>query len=231
MAEFGSVGFAALGGLLPVLLWLWFWLREDRAHPEPKSLLLLAFLAGMVAVAIVIPLQQGVAAVVTGVTLTYALWSTIEEVVKYALARITVLWRKEVNEPIDPVIYMIVVALGFAAAENTLFLLSPLAGNTMVANIITGNLRFIGATLLHVLSSAIVGVALALTFYKPRYVRQISAVIGVILAALLHSVFNFFILNTPSEHLLRTFAGVWVGVVALLAMIEIVKRLHRRRYK
>ena len=92
----------------------------------------------------------------------------------------------------------------------------------------TGNLRFIGATLLHVFSSAIVGIALAYSFYKPTLVREWYAALGVILASLLHAGFNFLILNTADEHLLRTFAGVWMGVIAVLFALEFVKRIRPR---
>ncbi|MBP9669134.1 MAG: PrsW family intramembrane metalloprotease [Candidatus Pacebacteria bacterium] len=228
MSEFGSIAIAMGGGFLPALLWVWFWLREDRAHPEPRQLIALAFLVGMIAVAVVIPIQKTVATFIVGTTLTFMVWSFIEEVVKTALAGIVLLWRRDVDEPVDMVIYMVLVALGFAAAENALFLVSPLAGDGVVANLMTGNLRFIGATLLHTLSSAAVGVCLALSFYKPKRVRRVAAVLGVILAASLHSLFNFLILNTPSEQIFRTFALVWVGVLALLGAIEIVKRMHHR---
>ncbi len=227
MPELGTITLATLGGVLPVLLWLWFWLREDRAHPEPRHLIALAFLAGMLTVAVVIPIQKGIATLIVGTTLTFTIWSFIEEIAKYILASLTVLWRRDVDEPVDMVLYMIVVALGFSAAENALFLLSPLGGEGLVETVLTGNLRFIGATLLHVVSSAVVGLALALVFYKPRRIRRIAAVCGVILAGILHSLFNFLILNTPSEHLFRTFALVWIGVVGILALIEVVKRIHR----
>ena len=146
---------------------------------------------------------------------------------KYLAARVTVLRRREDDEPIDPVIYMVTVALGFAALENVLFLLSPLAGETVLQTIMTGNLRFVGATLLHVLSSAAIGVALALSFYQPRRIKRLFAVAGVILAVALHSAFNFLILNTAEEHLLRTFGFVWLGLIALLAVLEYVKRIKK----
>jgi RsiW-degrading membrane proteinase PrsW (M82 family) len=41
---------AILGGIGPAMLWLWFWLKEDRLHPEPKALLTRVFLFGGLAV-------------------------------------------------------------------------------------------------------------------------------------------------------------------------------------
>ncbi len=234
MHEFASIAIGAIGGFLPAILWLWFWLHEDRAHPEPRSLILLAFLAGLCAVPLVIPLQKisqvglealGVSAGSLGV---YIAWSFLEEITKYTVAWFAVLRRRAVDEPIDMVVYMIVVALGFAAAENALFLLSPLSGDTYTAMILTGNFRFIGATLLHTLASASVGVVLAFSFYKPRHTRTLWAILGVILAGALHSAFNFLILHTPGTQLLRTFTVVWIGVVVLLAIIERVKKVHRK---
>jgi RsiW-degrading membrane proteinase PrsW (M82 family) len=217
---------AAAGGVFPALAWLWFWRREDSKHPEPRRLIALAFFAGMVAVAAVIPLEKFVAPFLVSQTLIFSAWSALEEIIKYLAARLTVLRHKNDDEPIDPVIYMVTVALGFAAAENTLFLLSPLAGPTVLQTILTGNLRFIGATLLHVLSSAAIGAMIGLSYYRPKSEKRFYTVAGVILAVILHSTFNFLILNTPEEHLLRTFGLVWIGLIALLAVIEYIKRIH-----
>jgi RsiW-degrading membrane proteinase PrsW (M82 family) len=226
MPALESITAAAAGGILPALAWLWFWRREDSAHPEPRRLIALAFLAGMVAVGIAIPIEKMVAPYLGSQALIFTTWSAIEEVIKFCLALLTVLRRDENDEPIDSVIYMVTVALGFAAAENTLFLISPLSGDTLVQTFVTGDLRFVGATLLHVLSSAVIGVALALAFYKKPAIKRWYALTGVILAAALHSLFNLLILNTPEEHLLRTFGFVWLGLVVLLAMLEYIKRIH-----
>ena len=237
MSELEPIIAAFAGGLLPALAWLWFWRREDSVHPEPRRLIALAFLAGMVAVAVVIPMEKFAASYISSqqiwilaaastTTLTFIVWSALEEIIKYVMAKLTVLRRRDDDEPIDPVIYMVTVALGFAAAENTLFLLSPLSGDSLLQTVLTGNLRFVGATLLHVLSSAVIGAAIGISFYKPRRTKHLFVAVGVILAILLHSTFNFLILNTPEEHLLRTFGFVWIGVIALLAVLEYIKRIH-----
>jgi RsiW-degrading membrane proteinase PrsW (M82 family) len=221
--------FAAIGGIVPALLWLWFWLREDSKHPEPRRLIALAFIAGMVAVFLVIPIEKWVAGLLASQTLIFLAWSATEELMKFAVCWITVLRRREDDEPIDPVIYMVVVALGFAAAENALFLVSPLSGITLSQTIITGDYRFVGATLLHVLASAAIGASLALSFYKPRRVRWRYLLAGVILSIFLHGLFNFLIINTAPEEMIRTFALVWVGLIVLMAILEFIKRIPRYR--
>jgi len=228
MSGLESYALAIAGGVFPALAWLWFWLKEDSRSPEPRRLIALAFIAGMVTVVIVIPMQKFVAGYLVTQTATFAAWSTIEEFTKYAIAWLVVLHRRENDEPVDAVIYMVAVALGFAGLENALFLLSPLAGETVMQTVMTGNLRFIGATLLHVFSSAVVGIFLAFSFYRSRVVKEWYAAVGVILASILHILFNFLILNTADEHLLRAFAGVWLGVILVLFALEFVKRIKPR---
>ncbi len=225
-----SILAAIAGGIVPALVWLWFWLREDSRHPEPRRLIALAFIAGMCTVAIAIPIEQFVALFIHNQFFTFTAWSAIEETLKFITALAVIFWRRDYDEPVDAVIYMICIALGFSAVENALFLWNPsLSGTTLVQEIITDNLRFVGATLIHVLSSATIGVSLALAFYKPRTVKILYALSGVILAILLHSAFNFLILHTPQADMLRTFVFVWIGVVVLLAALEFVKRIHPHR--
>ena len=217
---------ALSGGLVPALFWLWFWLREDSAHPEPRALIARSFIAGMLVVPLVLPLQQFALSHLSGAELTLA-WVTIEETLKYAAALIVVLWNKAVDEPIDAVMYMITIALGFSALENALFILGPLADGAALESALTGQFRFLGATLVHVLASATVGVAMALAFYKPRRVRILYATAGLSLGIALHTLFNFSILNARAETLLSVFLFVWLGIIALFLVFEKVKRLSR----
>jgi len=50
--------YALLGGILPAILWLWFWLKEDAKKPEPRGLITLSFVAGMLGVFIVFPIEK-----------------------------------------------------------------------------------------------------------------------------------------------------------------------------
>ncbi|TSC68129.1 MAG: hypothetical protein G01um101472_136 [Parcubacteria group bacterium Gr01-1014_72] len=218
--------FALLGGLLPALLWLFFWLREDRVHPEPRSLIMLSFLAGMGAVIVSLPLERFAEHRIASGALLFTVWAVIEEVTKLGGAYFAALRRKESDEPIDPMIYLITAALGFAALENTLFLLGSITRVGIVESIITGNLRFIGATLLHVLTSGSIGVFLGLSFYKARWRREINLGAGLLLAILLHTAFNVRIVESSGATILVTFSLVWAAIVLLLLFFERVKSVR-----
>ena len=155
---------ALIGGLAPALFWLWFWLREDKKRPEPYKLIILTFVSGMVIVPATLLLQKYALELYSGTTLII-IWVTIEEVLKYAAALAVILWNRAVDEPIDYVIYMIVIAIGFSALENALFIFNPLIDGDLINSLITGNFRFLGASLLHILASGTIGIFLALAYY------------------------------------------------------------------
>jgi len=224
--DISSINFAIafLLGLIPALFWLWFWLREDKNKPEPFLLIAISLIAGMAVVPLALPLQKLAIDIYVGENLM-VVWVIIEETLKYAAALFVILWNKAVDEPIDSVIYMITIALGFAALENTLFILSPLALEEYATVAVTGSFRFLGATLLHVLASATIGVMLAFAFYKSAYMKLLYGTIGLFIAILLHALFNFFIMDASGGGILITFLFVWMGIIILFLLFEKIKLL------
>jgi len=194
-----NTGYLALA-FLPPIIWLLFYLRED-AHPEPKLLLLLSFVGGMISAIVavaaeilfvgkeaMIALQAGNDRTALVVFLAIAL---IEEYAKYAAIKFLVMRRKEFDEPVDAMIYMMTAALGFAALENVLFTF-PLFRENLFLGLEVATNRFLGANLLHALSSGIVGFFLARAFFSPH--RHYFVGIGIIVATVLHALFNYLIL-------------------------------------
>ncbi|MBP6060906.1 MAG: hypothetical protein KA515_02830, partial [Candidatus Pacebacteria bacterium] len=97
---------AFLAGIIPSLLWLSFWLQEDKKKPEPKDVLSVVFFMGIIAVIFVVPIQQLIQDQITNPEWKLVLWATAEEVVKY-FAVIIVLYKTNLaDEPIDWPIYM-----------------------------------------------------------------------------------------------------------------------------
>lgn len=217
--------FALIGGILPALFWLWFWLHEDKKKPEPRGYIIATFFAGMVVVGLALPIQRYIREVFGSQTaVMLLLWAAAEEFLKFGAAWFVSLRKKVMNEPIDGIVYLITAALGFSALENTLFLLDPLSSN-IAQGILTGNMRFIGATLLHTLSSGIIGAAIAFSYYRPVIKREIYMLGGLILGTVLHTVFNFFIIQRNTEIFL-IFSAVWISVIGLILLFERAKRIH-----
>ena len=171
--------FAFLGGIFPAVFWLWFWLKEDSLHDEPRGLILLTFLTGMLAGLLSLPFEKFAAGKNLSVQATILFWAITEELFKFGAAYFVVLKKKVMNHAIDPMIYLITSALGFAALENSFFLINPILSGNIVESILTGNLRFVGASVLHIASSAIVGLCIALSFYSKKWVQRISLFFGI----------------------------------------------------
>lgn len=180
---YGSLGF------LPGIIWLFFFLQEDSKRAEPKRLIISTFLWGGVATFIVLPIQIAAkyfllaGGVMDGNWMHVTALATIEEILKFAAVYFWISGRKEFDEPIDAMVYMVVGALGFATVENVATVLRA----TSAPELLT--LRFIGATLLHALASGIVG------YYWSRGIIQrkvLSYVVyGLIVASIFHSIFNY----------------------------------------
>ncbi len=217
-------------GLIPALLWLWFWLKEDR-HPESHKMITLSFLGGMVAVLLVLPLQRFVCGHLTcdvGASspnmFVFALLAALEELFKFGTVYVIALRNKANDEPVDNMIYLIISALGFVAMENTFFLVNLVQNADFVGTIITGNLRFVGASLLHIMSSATIGLFLAMSFYKSKFEKSVSLGVGIVCAITLHTTFNLFIIREPNVFLV--FWAVWAGIIILLLGFEKIKNMQ-----
>lgn len=239
------IAVAVAGGIIPSLVWLWFWLREDHANPEPTGLIALSFFAGMAVVYFVLPLQKLVVAGITPTmnivdtlalkltllppdeqTVKITLWAFVEEFAKYATVFLIAFKSKYFDEPMDAVIYLITAALGFAAMENTLYILKDMAHGGILEMLGNGNMRFIGATIVHIVSSSIVGIAIAFAFYAPRYIKFITAFIGIIIASLLHAYFNLSIMDSNGTmNTLLVFSQFWGAIIGIIVLLELVKRI------
>jgi RsiW-degrading membrane proteinase PrsW (M82 family) len=222
-----TIIYSLLGGILPALIWLAFWLREDGKKPEPKGLILRTFLFGMLAVLVVLPFQIAVKSIVPTLgVLSFLLWAAIEEWFKFCAAYYGGLRSKENNEPLDPLIYMITAALGFVALENALFIVNPLLEQNVLGGIITGNLRFIGTSLLHTVSSGIIGIALALLYYRRGEIRLIWSAFAMLLAIVFHTLFNLFIMSEGKFSNSIAFVSVWMGIAIILLLFEKIKTIR-----
>jgi RsiW-degrading membrane proteinase PrsW (M82 family) len=238
---------AVAGGFLPTIFWLWFWLQEDHKKPEPLRLIMKTFIIGGFFIVIAFVLEKftapsgDIASQILDVyknsfalwplilvSIPLIAWAFIEELVKYIAAYVAALKNKQCDEPIDMMVYMITAALGFSAVENFLFLLNVLMtdGSNSSSFLFTGNLRFLGATLLHTVTSAVFGAFLSFAFYRNKWIKKFSWILGLIVSGSLHVFFNFFIIVNEGGNVLRVLIGLWAAAMIIIFIFEVVKRLH-----
>lgn len=218
---------AILSGAIPAILWLWFWFKqEDSDQPEPIGLIILTFLMGGLLVFFAIWMEKYSLNIISDNTVQIIAWATIEEILKFIGVMIIILGTNIIKEPIDYPMYFIACALGFAAFENVLYLMEPLKASGTVVGLLTGNLRFLGSTLLHAIASGMIGSALGLAFYLQKY-RKRYVLIGIVLAIMLHSAFNFFIMKGSGENFLGIFGFLWVVAIINILIFEKLKRMRK----
>ena len=217
--------YAILGGGFPAVFWLWFWLKEeDEGHREPRGLIVLTFLVGAIMVLVAVWAEKYSTEFVTGHTSQVIVWAAIEEILKLIGVGLIFAGTNVIDEPIDYPMYFIACALGFAALENILYLLHPLQVNGTIVGILTGNLRFLGSTLLHLIASSMIGSALGLAYYIKNY-KIPYMLCGLVCAIVLHSIFNFFIMKGSGENFLSVFGFLWVVAIITILIFEKLKRM------
>jgi len=222
---------AFMVGIIPSLLWLWFWLKEQE-KPEPGGLLAIVFIMGMIAVIVVLPIQKFIQSYVNSNNLDIVLWAAIEEICKY-LAVLIILYKTNcADKPIDWPIYLITTALGFATLENALFLIKPFSTLNETTSLLTvaslGQLRFLGSTLLHTISSGTIGIVIGISFYMAEWKKKWYLFAGFLIATTLHSIFNFFIIRNNGNDFLKVFAFLWVVTIIIMLLFEKVRRMSEQ---
>lgn len=231
---------------VPMLLYatvLW-WL--DRYEKEPLGLLVIAFLWGAVpavilAVIFELVLDIPFTALATSSGLMYDLLGAsvgaplVEETTKgLALLLLFFFWRKELDSPLDGLIYGGMVGFGFAAVENVLYL-----GGALDAGGLGGalGLAFFRAGLFglnHAMYTGFTGVGLALALeWRKYWYAWLLPLAGFGLAASVHAFHNtfstFWSYTDSGMPLLILASGDWLGVVSLLVVVVWSLALERQR--
>jgi len=222
-----TIAYAALGGMVPTFLWLWFWLTEENTHSEPIGLIILTFIGGAFGVLLLLPLKPLIQAFSLSPSHVTVLYAILEEVVKFGMVAIIAFSSSAITRATDYTIFLVTGALGFSALENTLYLISPIAQKIDIGSIvITGNIRFLGATVLHSISVALIGVLLGLAYTASGFWKFFHAAVGLAIAAGLHTVFNYFIMQDTRQSTIIAIAGIWIIAVIVIILFDRLRALE-----
>lgn len=204
-------------------------------HPEPKKTILKVFLLGCIVTVPVYFAQVQITHFLeqlhifpfftyypplADVLKWFVAVAFIEEFFKFFVVKLGVFKSGRLDEPVDLMIYMVVAALGFAAVENILYLAVPLDNITITTVIQTtvmiSLIRFIGATFLHTLCSALLGYFIVLGICQGKR-NILFLILGIVLASGFHGLYDFAIVLMPTP--LNAIVPITIIVVLFTLMI------------
>lgn len=222
-----------LFGVAPSLIWLFYYLGKDL-HPEPKKMVLKVFLFGALSTIPVFFIEIGLNwllqkaeplslfelyPVIVSILKWFIVIALTEEVLKYLTVKLAVFRSHELDEPLDIMLYMAIGSLGFAALENILYLFSPVDvlsfSILLKTTLMVSFIRFIGATFLHTLCSALIGYFWAWSLLEPQK-RKLLIFFGILLAATAHGTYNFSIITLGSPFNMIIPAGLLIVLGAVI---------------
>lgn len=210
--------------VVPVLFWAGYLYHKDRHMPEPPGNLVLCFVLGIVAAGISKGMYMGLEpfglrfdavalADQGGIGLfTYAMLAIgpIEEFAKLLPFLVVVIHLKAFDEPLDGIIYASFIALGYAAVENYHYL-DYLTGLESAA-------RGFAGPVIHMLFASIWAHWITRAWLAKKSIA-VPALLGFLLAAGLHGLYDFMVLRYPVAALpiaAVMIASIWIWRLRLM---------------
>jgi len=184
----------AVLGLIPGLIWLFYFYRKSYHRPKSLRNLVRVFFAGLICT-----IPTGIIEYVTGAGLaqetllrsaemSFFLIGPLEELSKLVAVWLAIYRTRDFREPLDGIIYAGTAAVGFASVENIVYLLHLGPG------IIVSRVLF--ATPAHVMFSAMWGYSMGLARFRRE--GELKTILGgFALAAFLHGSYNFLVAFHP----------------------------------
>jgi protease PrsW len=225
-----------------VVLW-----SLDRYEKEPLSLLVASFLWGAIpsvilALILQIVLDIPLLAVAGSSQLTYDLLGssvvaplTEEGVKALALMLLLLVLHREIDSPVDGLIYGGMIGFGFAAVENVFYLLGALAEGGVGGAVGLALLRAGVFGLNHAMYTGFTGLGVALALeLRSKWLGALSIMVGFAFsvgAHALHNALATFIAYGGLMALLLAVVVDWVGVLALVGVAAAAFFVERRRIR
>jgi RsiW-degrading membrane proteinase PrsW (M82 family) len=221
--------------LVPALLWLLFFLAQNRKHPEPKRIVLRVFFFSAIAASGAgIRLVDELFKLETW--LPQDLWPRLlaliliigfsQEFLKYLVVRYTVFTTEDYLERTDGILYGIVAGLGYATALNMNYVLS----NQGVL-LFVGSMHMVVTALAQAGFSAVGGYFLAGAKFGEKPIWWMPS--GIILAAVLNGTFT----HLRRELIARGFTytpwsafllALGFAIVVLVILFALTQRAEQR---
>lgn len=195
--------------ILPGAIICYIIYRLDKYEKEPRLPLLLSFILGIVSAVPALKLEEwwdrmGVnehGSFMMLLLLSFVVIALSEELVKFIALLIYPYQKKFFNEPLDGIVYAIMIGMGFATIENILYADRFGTGTTIV--------RAFTAVPAHAIFAIIMGYYTGLAKFNPdQKIKHLAT--GLFLAIFIHGIYDVFILQQYYD---------WLMLLATLVLI------------
>jgi RsiW-degrading membrane proteinase PrsW (M82 family) len=212
--------------ILPAIVIAWFIYRTDRHERERWFPLTLCFMLGMLVTVPVMKVQAFF--YLSGADAPsnlFWVWFTsfivvafIEELFKFLALLVFPYFQTFFNEPLDGIIYAVMISMGFASLENVLYALE--------FSISTTALRGITAVPAHAVFATMMGYFVGKAKFKAeRKIQLRFLLMGLGIAVLVHGLYDFFIIQEFYDWL------ILLALVTLFISIFFAMRMLKEEQK
>lgn len=217
--------------IVPTALWLWYFYRQDRLEPEPKTKIAGVFILALL-------LTDAVGQRIVGPLFNLGQWSTVNrttsllaniliigftyETIKYFAIRAMVYATDEFDERMDGVVYGTTAGLGVATLLN----LHHIIDNQGVA-LAPGVINVVTTALAHACFGGLLGFFMAEAKFSHRPIWWVPC--GLVLSSVLSGLFSWLIDEVSAAGLsVNPWNSLLLGVAVALATFMVLVWLMRR---
>ena len=213
----------------PVLAFGLFIYLKDKYYREPLIWLLIAFGVGCLSIGPAIFIERilenrvglGISPNFGSLAInTFLVVSLTEELCKFAILRIVFYRKRFFSEPINGIVYAVMLSLGFAFAESLIYLLgSPNVYATAI-------MRSFTAVPAHFIFAVFMGYYMGQAKFTYQARRTMLVLLGLGLAVFTHGFYDFFLLAwwMPASFQIISFGFLFAGLVFAILLINSAQR-------
>lgn len=225
----------------PAAVIIFFIYSKDKYDREPLRNLIISFLLGMACIVPAIFIQLYLQPVLHRYfpvhniayysIFAFLIVALSEELCKFAMLRFYAYPHRDFNEPLDGIIYSVMISMGFATLENIDYVLKY--------GFMTGILRMFLSVPAHAAFGAIMGYHAGVAKFAPGYGGG-HLLKGLLLAVFFHGAFDFFLFLQDSPQVKQyvsntlLFGGAllsyWLAIRLSLRSIRLHQELSRAVY-
>lgn len=200
---------------------------KDKFDKEPKKLLITSFFLGAFSTIITLIISYLVHFIDFNEVNKNQVWSLIscilgiglvEEFSKFIFVRFYAYNKKEFNEPFDGITYSVMVAMGFATVENTLYVID---GGASI-----GVIRMFTSVPAHATFGIIMGFFLGLQKINNK---KSFGIFGLLLAATFHGLYDFYLMNIKFNYLYGLYWFI-LFIISIYLSFKAIK-IHQNHLK